>query len=188
MDNSVVGAPLSPLEPPVYPREDVPPASAVGPTGGGKRKKLGYRMEKAALIAAVARALNRHAYPPVDRGAKSIVVSAVGDLLNGGYDYDLIEREAIAAALDWSEVRGFNKLLHLRFRVRAAQSEINKTERTQREAEWSHAPTDPAVLAAMRGMFAHLRSTPAPSRWDRTCTECKRTAVYGTTTCSDHGR
>jgi hypothetical protein len=109
-------------------------------------------------MAELANAVRAHDWPALDERLKSILVTAIGSLLKGGYDLALIQSTAIAAALDYTDSRGYSRLLQLRLRVRAAQSQIDldaheRRKHDEREAE----PLDPRALKEVRRLRAAFR-------------------------------
>lgn len=104
-----------------------------------------WNAEKRALLIEVADACRRHNQPHITEKAKDIMLGAIGDLLNGGSDLAVIRRVALDAALDYDDVRGYSKLMQLRMRVRAAETEIAMDEHTKQKA----AERSPFPLATM---------------------------------------
>lgn len=104
--------------------------------GAAKAPRKQWRAEKRALLVEIATACKRHNQPHIPEGAKDILLGAIGDLLNTGYELELIRRTALNAALDYDGIRGYSKLLQLRMRVRAAQTERDiDAHKLQKRAE-----------------------------------------------------
>lgn len=149
--------------------------------------------EKRALMAELADAVSRRNLPPIPERAKDIFISAVGHLLNGGYSFELIRETAIAAALEYTDVRGYSKLTQIRLRVRAEATKAQVEEHTQQKIAESQLPVDPAVRDIVAGLvrqkIQQMRRMPerdtfrcANCGWQReadTCGRCKDLASWG---------
>lgn len=121
-------------------------------------RKTQYGAEKRAILAGIANTVRAHNQPPLDERLKSILVTAIGSLLKGGYDVELIQRVASAVALDYSDMRGYSRLLQLRMRVRAEQSQIDLAEHVRRKHdEREREPFDPRALEEVRRLRAAFR-------------------------------
>jgi len=114
--------------------------------------------EKRDVCAAIADAARHHNQPPLQDSGYKIIAPLVGHLLNGGYDLALIKRVAVAATLEYDELRRYSKLFQLRMRVRVAQSVIETTEheRIKRESADAVVQADPAAARAMLGVMKRM--------------------------------
>lgn len=154
------------------------------------KPKRGHGPEKAAVLADIAEACTKHNTPQLDRGLKNMVAAAIGDLLKGGYDLDLIRHVAVETALNYDEVRRHQRLTQLRKRVRAVQSERDLDEHSRRKLAGRYeVPVDPAAAAAVRALLAKYRGGERlPDRWAYLCMApgCTRTALLNQPTCVEH--
>jgi hypothetical protein len=151
------------------------------------RPKKQWRAEKRALLVEIATACKRHNQPHIPEGAKDILLGAIGDLLNTGYDLALIRTTSLNAALDYDGIRGYSKLLQLRMRVRAAQTQVNLEDHERRKRE------ERVELAARQAVATpgHVRAakaallSPRPHKYQ--CPRCGQVFFYpGTpTSCAD---
>ena len=98
----------------------------------GKRPRRMWFQEKREVCAAISDAARRHNQPPLQDSGFKIIAPLVGHLLNGGYDLALIKRVAVAATLDYDEIRRYSKLFQLRMRVRAEQSRLDLKAHNER--------------------------------------------------------
>lgn len=137
------------------------------PTRAARPKKPQYREERRALMAEVAATVSRHHLPAIPEVTKQVFLSAALSLLQGGYSLDLIRRVAIATALEYSDIRGYSKLMQLRLRVRAEQAKIDDAEHQRIKAEEANTPIDPQVRDAIK---AALRARRRPT--DTSGIEC----------------
>lgn len=133
------------------------------PAGSEKRptKTRALRVsgkEKAMVIGDIALALKRHSYPSLDGGAKSIVASQIGDLLRGGWALDEVRATAIEVALEWDQLRGFSKLLHLSQRQRAKSADAEREEHEKRKREYD--PRVSELIAVPSKAMVALPSKP----------------------------
>lgn len=158
-------------------------AYATGAAAPRPRKR--WAAEKRALLVEVTSAAKRHNQPHITEKAKDILLGAIGDLLNDGYPLGLIRTTALNLALDYDDLRGYSKLMHLRGRVRAAAVAAELEAHERRKREEAQTPLDPdtraAVLALVRQKQAEMRRAPSTFRcstcgWQRTDDACERCA------------
>ena len=118
-----------------------------------------YLEEKRSLIAQLADTAKRRSLPRIPEGLKDILVSAIGDLLAGGYDFEMVRTVAVAALLDYTDVRRYSHLSQLRMRVRAAQSahDLEEHKRIRREESQAY----PAKPVGRAGMVAQAEAMEA---------------------------
>ena len=146
------------------------------------------------IIAHVSRALTAHSFPPLDARTKAILASQVGHLLRGGYPADRIQTIATNLALDPKAPPYWSELARIGQHVRHAVEETAKTEHMQRIQ--GDAIADPRVAQLVAVALHRIPSTRvyADTRpeflrtWTKMCSgsECKREALFRSTTCSDH--
>lgn len=166
-----------------------PVSSLRSETPAGERSKKGRGGY--AVIKALLDALRSRGIPAPDERLKSIVGAQINALLKGGYDAAMVRHFALELGLSWDNAKGHQRLLGLRQAVLQADAEREYAAHEARMAAVSDlSAVDPTVAIAFLNAAKHRQGQRPIAGWAVNCAapDCKRTAVYGSTTCSDHSR